>query len=138
MRRLRDRDLNTRESTTRSIRTAHDIEEQRRAIQDQDWSALQEIQARMTEDGSLGEILSGLHGIPFAEIQDVIPELPNRAMLFQFQRDAQQVQDLSRRLRQAQASLSQQLMSWVMLQTGVPSNAPQLALQQAQYRLANL
>ena len=138
MRRLRDRDLNTRQSTTRSIRTAHDVEEQKQAVQRQDWPALQEIQSRMTEDGSLGELLSGLHGIPYADIQDIIPQLPNHAMLFQFQRDAQQIQSLSRRLTQAQASLSQQLMSWVMLQTGVPSNAPQLALQQAQNRLANL
>ena len=138
MRRLRDKDLSTRQGTTRSIRTADNVIEQKRAIQRQDWPALQEIQARMIEDGSLGEILSGFHGLPYAEIQEIIPDLPNQAMLFQFQRDAQQIQQLSRRLRQAQASLGQQLTSWVMLQTGVPNNAPQLALQQAQQRLANL
>ena len=138
MRRLRDRDLATRQATTRSVRTADNIEEQRRAIQRHDWPTLQELQARMIEDGSLGEILSGFHGLPYADIQDVIPDLPNRPMRFQFQRDAQRVQQLDRRLRQAQAALGQQLTAWVMLQTGVPNNAPQMALQQAQRRLASL
>ena len=92
----------------------------------------------MIEDGSLGEILSGFHGLPYADIQDIIPDLPNRPMRFQFQRDAQRVQQLDRRLRQAQAALGQQLTAWVMLQTGVPNNAPQMALQQAQRRLASL
>ncbi|MCE2463711.1 MAG: hypothetical protein J4F46_07370 [Dehalococcoidia bacterium] len=92
----------------------------------------------MIEDGSLGEILSGFHGIPYADIQEIIPQLPNQTMLFQFQRDAQHIQQLDRRLRQAQASLGQQLTSWVMLQTGVPNDAPQRALQQAEQRLADL
>ena len=138
MRRLRDKDLGTREGTTRSIRAADNIEEQRQALQRQDWPSLQAIQAGMIEDGSLGEILSGFHGLPYADIQEVIPHLPSRAMLFQFQRDAQRVQSIERRLRQAHAALGQQLTSWVMLQTGIPNNAPQLALQQAQQRLANL
>ena len=138
MRRLRNKDLATRQDTTRSVRTADNIEEQRRTIQRHDWPALQELQARMIEDGSLGEILSGFHGLPYADIQEIIPDLPNRPMRFQFQRDAQQIQQLDRRLRQAQASLGQQLTAWVMLQTGVPNNAPQMALQQAQRRLANL
>ena len=139
MRRIRNKDLDTRQATTRSVRTADNIQEQRRAIQRQDWPALQELQTRMMEDGSLGEILSGFHGLPYADIQEVIPNLPKPPMRFQFQREAQQIQQLdSRRLRQAQASLGNQLQSWVMLQTGVPNNAPQLALQQAQQRLANL
>ncbi len=138
MRRFRSRDLSTREATTRSVRTADNIQEQRQAIQRQDWAALQEIQSRMIEDGSLGEILSGFYGLPYADIQNVIPDLPNQPMRFSFQRDAQRIQDLNRRLIQAQVSLGQQLTSWVMLQTGVPSNAPQAAIQQAQQRLANL
>ena len=138
MRRFRNKDLNTRQATTRSVRTADNIQEQRQAIQRRDWPALQEMQARMIEDESLGEILSGSHGLPYADIQEVIPDLPNWPLRFQFQRDAQRIQQLSRRLRQAQASLGNQLQSWVMLQTGVSNNAPQLALQQAQQRLANL
>ncbi len=138
MRRLRDRDLDTREATTRSVRTADNIQEQRRAVQRQDWPALQELQSRMIEDGSLGEILSGFYGLPYADVQEIIPDLPNRPMRFRFQQDAQEVRRHERRLRRAQASLGQQLTNWVMLQTGVPNNAPQLALQQAQQRLANL
>ena len=138
MRRIRNKDLDTRQATTRSVRTADNIQERRQAIQRQDWPALQELQARMIEDGSLGEILSGFHGLPYADIQEIIPDLPNWPLRFQFQRDAQRIQQLDRRLRQAQASLGQQLTHWVMLQTGVPNNAPQLALQQAQQRLAVL
>ena len=138
MARLRNKDLDTREATTRSVRTADNIQEQRRAIQRGDWSALQVLQARMIEDGSLGEILSGFHGLPYADIEEVIPSLSSRPILFQFQRDAKQVQRLSRQLRQAQASLGQQLTNWVRLQTRAPNNAAQLALQQAQQRLASL
>ena len=135
---LGSKDLDTRQATTRSVRTADNIQEQRQAIQRRDWYALQALHARMLEDGSLGEILSGFHGLPYADIEEVILNLPTRPMRFQFQREAKQIQQLSRRLRQAQASLGNQLQSWVMLQTGVPNNAPQLALQQAQQRLANL
>ena len=138
MRRIRNKDLDTRQATTRSVRTADNIQEQRQAIQRRDWYALQALHARMIEDGSLGEILSGFHGLPYADIQDIIPDLQNKPLRFQFQRDAQRIQQLDRRLRQAQASLGNQLQSWVMLQTGVPNNAPQLALQQAQQRLAVL
>ena len=138
MQRLRNKDLDTRQATTRSVRTADNIQEQRRAIQRQDWPALQELQTTMIQDGSLGEILSGFHGLPYADLQEIIPDLPNKPMRFKFQKDAQNIRQLDRRLRQAQASLGQQLQSWVMLQTGVPNNAPQLALQQAQQRLANL
>ena len=139
MRRIRNKDLDTRQATTRSVRTADNIQEQRRAIQRQDWPALQELQARMMEDGSLGEILSGFHGLPYADIEEVILNLPTRPIRFQFQREAKQIQQLSRRLRQAQASLGQPAnTSWVMLQTGVPNNAPQLALQQAQQTVSCL
>ena len=138
MRMLRDRDLNTRQSTNRSIRAAHNIHEQRQALARRDWQSLQTIQSRMIEDGSLGEILSGYHGLPYADIQEIIPQLANTGGMFQFQKDAKDVRKLERRLMQRKASLAQQLTNWVMLQTGVPNNAPQLALQQAQQRLSNL
>ena len=138
MRRLRDRDLATRNATTRNVRTADNLQQQRSAIARQDWPALQELQARMIEDGSLGEVLSGFHGLPYAYIQDVVSELPNRPMRFRFQQDAERIKETSRRLRQAQASLGRQLTNWVMLQTGVPNDAPPRALQQAESRLADL
>ena len=74
MRRLRDRDLATRQATSRNIRAADNIEAQRQAIARQDRRSLGAIQSRMTEDGSLGEILSGYHGLPYADIQDIIPQ----------------------------------------------------------------
>ena len=138
MRQLRDRDLETRQATDRSIRAADNILEQRRAIASGDWQALQEIQSRMIEDGSLGEILSGYHGLPYADIQEIMPQLANQSGMFQFQRAASDVRRLERRLMQRKAAFAQQLTRWVTLQTGVPNNAHQLALQQAQQRLAAL
>lgn len=138
MRRLRDRDLDTRRATTRSIRTAHDIEEERQTIARQDCQALQAIQARMVKDESLGEILSGWHGLPYADIEEIIAQLPayqQGNMRFSFQRAAANITRINRRLRQEQASLASQLSNWVILQTGLPSNAPQLALQDAITRI---
>ena len=80
MQKLRNKDLDTRQATTRSVRTADNIQEQRRAIQRQDWPALQELQTTMIQDGSLGEILSGFHGLPYADLQEIIPDLPNKPM----------------------------------------------------------
>lgn len=141
MRRLRDKDLATRSATTRSVRAADDIEEQRQAIQRGDYVALQAIHRQMLEDESLGEILSGLHGLPYADIESILPQLPNStfgAMTLSFQPAAKRIHQLQRRLRQEQAIISRQLASWVMLQTGLPSNAPRLALQDAADRLARL
>lgn len=138
MRQTRDRDLDTRKATARSIRTAHDIEEERDAIARQDFSALQVVQARMVEDESLGEILSGWHGLPYADIEELIPQIANQFpgnFRFNLQRAAGNIRNLSRRLRQEQANLSSQLSNWVILQTGLPNNAPQLALQDAIARL---
>lgn len=138
MQRLRARDRDTRKETSRSVDTAHNIEEQRQALKRQDWASLQEINGRMIEDESLGEILSGFHGLPYVDIQNVIDKLPSQHAIFRFQKDAKQIRQLDRRLRQAYMSLGRQLTNWVMLQTGVPSNAPQAALKQAQQRLDQL
>jgi hypothetical protein len=138
MRRLRDKDLNTRRATTRSIRTAHDVEEEREAIQRQDYQALQDVQARMVEDESLGEILSGWHGLPYADIEEIIPQLAEHlqgSTRYSFQQAAANITRIHRRLRQEQARLASQLSSWVILQTGLPNNAPQLALQDAVRRI---
>lgn len=140
MRRLRERDLATRRVTTRQARTAADIEEQRQAVQRGDYRTLQNIHARMPENESLGEILSGFHGLPYADIEEILPQLPTRtfgAMTLSFQRTAQHINDLQRRLKQELASVSKQLESWVMLHTGLPSNAPQLALHDAARRLTS-
>ncbi|MFC1900160.1 hypothetical protein ACFLYN_01055 [Chloroflexota bacterium] len=138
MREFRDKDLQTRRATARSVRTAYNIEEERKAIERQDYQALQETQARMVEDESLGEILSGWHGLPYADIEEIIPQLPGYMQTnvrFNFQRAAGNIRRIHQRLRDEQANLASQLSNWVMLQTGLPSNAPQLALQDAIQRI---
>jgi hypothetical protein len=138
MRRLRDQDLETRKATARSVRAADDIQEERQAIARQDYRSLQNIQARMVEDESLGEILSGWFGLPYADIQQILPRLPEHTfhkMTLDFQRTAQKINALNSRLKEEQARIAGQLMGWVMLQTGLPNNAPQLAIQDAVARL---
>jgi len=138
MRQLRDQDLDTRRATARSIRTAHNIEEEWRTIERQDYQALQDVQARMVEDESLGEILSGWHGLPYADIEEIIPQLAGHlqgSTRYSFQQAAANITRIHRRLRQEQTRLASQLSSWVILQTGLPNNAPQLALQDAITRI---
>ena len=138
MRRLRDQDLETRKGTVRSVRTADDIQEERQAIARQDYRSLQNIQARMVEDESLGEILSGWFGLPYADIQQILPKLPEHTfnrMTIDFQRTARKINTINNRLKEEHARIAGQLMGWVMLQTGLPNNAPQLALQDAVARL---
>ena len=140
MRRLRDQDLETRKATARSIRAAHDIDEQRQAIAQQDYQALRGIQARMVEDESLGEILSGWHGLPYADIEEIITQLPQHLQLnmrYSFQVAAGNIKRINRRLRQEQAKVASQLSNWVIIQTGLPNNAPQLALQDAVARITS-
>ena len=138
MRLLRDRDFETRRATNRSIATAHDIEDQRQAIARGDQQALQVVQSRMIEDGTLGEILSGYHGLPYADIQDIMPQLANERGMFQFQRIAKDVRKLENDLMKRKTAFAQQLTQWVRLQTGVTGNTHLLALQQARQRLAAL
>ncbi len=138
MRQFSESYLNTRQATARSIRAAHDVEEERDAIARQDFVALRNIQSRMVEDGGLGEILSGLHGLTYADIEEIITQLPaymQQNIRFSFQQSASNINALNRRLRQEQARVANQLTRWVMLQTGVPNNAPQLALQDAIARI---
>ncbi|MFZ7132229.1 MAG: hypothetical protein ACOWWR_07720 [Eubacteriales bacterium] len=139
MRQLRDKDLNTRKATARSIRAADDIQDERKAIQQQNYQALQIVQSRMVDDESLGEILSGWHGLPYADIQEIIPQLPGYLQQnthFNFQQLAANISDLSKKLRNEQAKFAAQISNWVMLQTGLPNNAAQLALQDAIKRLS--
>ncbi len=56
MRGRRDKELETRTSTTRSIRAADDIQEEKEAIASGDAQTLSFIQQRMVDDGSFGEI----------------------------------------------------------------------------------
>ncbi len=139
MRDIRDKDLETRKGTARSVRAAYDIQEEREAINQQDFQRLQNVQSRMVEDESLGEILSGWFDIPYSDIQHILPQLPQHtfsSMVLDFQRSAQRITNLNNRLKDEQARIARQLMAWVMLQTGLPNNARQLALQEAATRIA--
>ena len=141
MRERRDKELDTRTGTSRSIRAAHDIEDEKKAIQQQGFQDLRAVQQRMLEDGSLGEILSGLHGLPYADIEAILPRLPDAnfaSVKLNFQRTARKIRRLQNELQKEHERISDQLMNWVMLQTGLPSNAAQLAFQDAQHRLSRL
>ena len=141
MQRLRDKDLATRRATARSIRTAANIEEQRQAVERGDYRTLQAIHEQMAEDETLGEILTGLHGIVYADIEEILPQLPDSTfggLRLSFQQTAREIRRYQRRLKQAQARVSRELMTWVMLQTGLPRDAQQLALQDAAERLQGL
>ena len=138
MRRRWTKDLGTRTATGRSVTTADDIARLRQAVERSDWVALNDINAQMVGDGSLGEILSGYFGLLYADIQEIIPRLEDYPEIHQFQRLAKQVRDQSRKLRQTEAKLAKQLKGWVELKSGVPDNAQQLALEQAERRLLSL
>lgn len=138
MRRRWTNDLNTRTATGRSVTTADDISRLREAVERNDWAALNEINAQMLGDGSLGEILSGYFGLLYADIQEILPRLEDYPEIHQFQRLAKQVRDQSRKLRQTEAKLAKQLKGWVELKSGVPNNAQQMAIEQAEQRLIGL
>ena len=133
--------LDTLTATTRGIRAGHDLQELRDAEARGDSHDVQFIQGRMIQDGGLGEILSGYHGLPYADIEEVISQLPNHALgsiNFNFQQSAQKIRRLQNELDKEQAKISDQLSGWVRLQTGLPRNSYQLALQDAQNRLSRL
>ena len=141
MRKFQDKYLDTRTGTDRSIRAAHDIEDQRKAIERRDHQDLRIIQQRMLEDGSLGEILSGWHGLEYADMAEILSALPQAdfsSMRFQFQQTASKITRLQNELMKEQSRISDQLMHWVILQTGLPNDAPQRALQDAAERLRRL
>jgi len=95
----------------------------------------------MLTDGSLGEILSGLHGLPYAELETILPLLPVQTfgrMTLDFQRTASHIRRLRNMLEREQDRIVTQLMSWVTIQTGLPGNARHLALRDAADRLTRL
>ena len=141
MREFRDKYLDTLTATTRGIRAGHDLQELRDADARGDTHDVQFIQQRMVHDGGLGEVLSGYHGLPYADIEEIISQLPSHALgsiSFNFQRSAKKIRRLQNELEKEQARISNQLSDWVKSQTGLPRNAYQLALQDAQNRLSRL
>ena len=68
--------------------------------------------------------------------------LPDRPVLVNlphnFQKEIKEAKKQANRLEQTLTSVAQGLLSWAMVQTGLPSNAPQVAILQAEERLAVL
>ena len=140
MRRYRDKYLDTLTSTTRGIRAGHDLQELSDAKGRGDTHAMQAIDQRMVEDGALGEVLSGYHGLPYADIEEIMLQLPSYlgGNRFQFQQTAKKIQKLENQIQKEMGKIANQLSAWVRTQTGLPPNASQLALADAQARLSNL
>lgn len=142
MRDWRDRYLATRTRTTRSVRAADNVIRQDRALARQDAQAVRSIQSGMVQDGTLSEIITGLLGVPFVEITAMMDLLaqgnPYGSTQFQFTREAQRIRQLENRLADAQANVVRSLANLVCLRQALPPNAGQLAIADAQNRLANL
>lgn len=142
MRRWRDRYLETRTRSTRSVRAADNLIRQEKALTKGDRKEVKQIQHGMVEDGTLGEIVTGLLGVPYVEVPNMLNELskgnPYGSANFNFSRQAQKIMDLEQRLADEQAKVVQSLSNLISVRQNLPSNVGQLVLQDARDRLANL
>lgn len=142
MRRWRDGYLETRTGTTRSVRAADNFVRQDRALARQDMQEVKNIQAGMVQDGTLSEVVTGLLGVPYVEVADMLSLLsqgsPYGSAQFNFTRQAQRIRQLENRLAGEQAAIVRSLSNLIAIRQGLPGNARQLALQDAKDRLANL
>ncbi len=142
MRRNRDKDLATRKRTVRGVRTADNVYQQRRAIANGNANDVYAIQAQMVTDGTLGELLTNQLGLLYAEMAPVLDQIaqgnPFGSIQFNFTQTAKKMRKLEAELQKQQSKVLQQLSTWIIIQTGLPGNVRQLALQDAQNRLAGL
>ena len=141
MRDFRDKYLDTLTSTTRGIRARHDLEALEDAESRGDRQDVQFVQRRMLKDGGLGETLSGYFGLPYADMEELISQLPNHvlsSMNFDFQRSIQKVERLQDELEKEKVKISDQIHRLAILRSGLPRNAYQLALRDAEDRLSLL
>jgi len=141
MRRWRDKYLETRTRSTRSVRAADNLIRQGKALNRGDKKEVHQIQHGMVEDGTLGEIVTGLLGVPYVEVPTMLNELskgnPYGSAKFNFSRQAQKIMDLEQRLADEQTKVVKSLTNLISARQQLPSNARQLALQDAKNRLAN-
>lgn len=142
MRRWRGKYLETRAATTRSVRAADNLVRQDRALARQDMQEMRNIQAGMVQDGTLSEVVTGLLGVPYVEVADMLNLLsqgsPYGSAQFNFTQQAQRIRQLENRLAGEQAAIVRSLSNLIAIRQGLPGNAQQLALQDASQRLANL
>ena len=96
----------------------------------------------MVNDGTLGEIVTGLLGVPYVEVPSMLNELskgnPYGRAKFNFSRQAQKIMDLEQKLADEQAKVVQSLSNLIAVRQELPPNARQLALRDAKNKLANL
>ncbi len=142
MRHWRDRYLEKRIETTRSVRAADNLIRQDRALTRQDMQQVKNIQAGMAQDGTLSEVVTGLLGVPYVDVADMLSLLsqgsPYGSVQFNFTRQAQRIRELDNRLAHEHAAIVRSLSNLIAARQSLPTNALQLALQDANERLANL
>jgi hypothetical protein len=100
------------------------------------------IQAGMVADGTLGEIITGLLGVPYVEVGPMLDLLANGnpygSAQYEFTKYARRIRGLEKRLSEAQSDIVRSLSKHIMIRQGLPPNAKNLALQDAKNRLAKL
>jgi hypothetical protein len=142
MRRWRDQYLRTRIQTTRSVRAADNLERQSAALARGDTREVVSIQSGMVEDGTLSEVVTGMLGVPYVDVADMMNLLaqgnPYGTAQFSFTQRAQRIRQLENALAAEQAYVMRSLSNLVALRQNLPPNAIRLAIQDAQHRLANL
>lgn len=142
MRQWRDQYLETRTRSTRSVRAADNLVRQDKALARGNTQDVQRIQAGMVTDGTLGEIITGLLGVPYVDVPTTLNLLsqgnPYGSGQYHFTRQAQRIRQLERRLADEQTGIVRQLSRFIHAKQGLPQNAGQLALTDARGRLANL
>jgi len=142
MRRWRDKYLETRTGTTRSLRAADNLIRQDRALAGQNMQQVRDIQAGMVQDGTLSEVVTGLLGVPHVDVAGMLALVsqgsPYGSAQFNFTRQAQKIRELEHRLAHEQAAIVRSLSGLIAARQSLPANALQLALQDASERLANL
>lgn len=142
MRRWREQYLETRTRSTRSVGAADNLVRQDKALARSDNQEVQRIQAGMVRDGTLGEIVTGLLGMPYVDVPTTLDLLsqgnPYGSAQYHFTKQAQRIRQLERRLADEQSSIVRQLSKFISAKQGLPKNAVQLALADARGRLANL
>lgn len=142
MRRWRDRYLETRIGTTRSVRAADNLIRQDEALARGDMQEVKNIQASMVQDGTLAEVITGLLGVPYVDVASMLKLLsqgnPYGSAQFNFTRQAQRIRELENRLSDEQIKIVRSLTNLISARQSLPQNARQLALQDARNRLAKL
>jgi len=142
MRKWRDQYLETRTRSTRSVRAADNLVRQDKALAKGDTQDVQRIQAGMVTDGTLGEIVTGLLGVPYEDVPTILNLLsqgnPYGSAQYHFTKQAQRIRQLERRLADEQADVVRQLSKHISAKQGLPQNVVPLALKDARNRLAKV